>query len=457
MKIKAMYLAALVVILAGCKSNQSEQDNIDKLLDQQAQIQERQESAVSDLAKLKDSLASEKTDLLEEKESKEGEIRRLETDRALLVKEFNKADSADLSTQKAALESQIKTYRDSIDLLKSEMELLNASLDSLNKNLSVYSVQETRTMERLESGVEEIDRRMKNRESRKNQEIKRVGLLERRIEVAEKKIEAYRMEKQLYVDERDELLRANADEDKLAPFEARIAAMDSTIRAEEKARKALADEKDQAQQFIAETDRVMEELNRQIREEYDRQEIIESFIASEKERLQQELQDVRQARQALLEEQASIATQMEELDVRVTGLDQDMDLISNREMGEILDRQASIEYTEAELAREEVSMLDEYMGTEYMPYTPLSDSLGEEMKSLLRMGDELDSLNALIQAEKAQIAGTREQLSEQRARVAEQRAKIGKAAGITVLVIILAGAGLLALFYALGRRARKRK
>lgn len=444
------------MVLAGCQSRTNEQDNIDKLLDQQAQIKEKQESALNDLEKLKDSLASEKSTLLEEKESKDMEIKRLENDQALLLEEFNQADSANLSTMKTKLETQIQNYRDSITLLKKDMEDLNESLDSLNKNLAIYQVQESRTMERLESGVKEIDERMKNREARKNQEMKRMGLLERRIGVSDKKIEAYRMERQLYVDERDELLRTNAAEDNLAPFNARIAVMDSTIRAEEQSRQSLVDEKEQAEQFIAETDRIMKELNTQILEEYDRQEIIESFIASEKERLQGELENLRQTRQRLLEEQATIATEMEKLDLQVADLDRDMNLISNREMSEILDQQASIEFTEAALAREEVKMLDE-MGDAYVSYSVLSDTLGEEMKSLLKMGDELDSLHALIQAEKAQIAGTREELSEQRARVAEQRARIGRAAGITVLIIVLAGAGLLTLFYFLGKRARSRK
>jgi chromosome segregation ATPase len=284
-----------------------------------------------------------------------------------------------------------------------------------------------------------------------------VELLEKRIVVAEKKLEAFEMERQLYLDERDELLRSNAAEEKLVPFETRISQMDSIIDAEQNIISSLESEQRQAQQFIAETDRVMEELNQQIHEQYNRQEIIESFIISEKDRLQRELELISETRRKLVDQQAAIATELEQINKQMASMDRDIILIKNREMSEILDRQASMEQSEADLANEELSMMEEFMGRIIPTGPETSDSLGEEMKSLLKLGDEIDSLNAMIQAEKTGIAVTQKQLAEQRARVSEQRARFGKAAGLTVLLLILAGAGVLTLFYFMGRKARANK
>ncbi|MDF1575843.1 MAG: hypothetical protein P1P86_11705 [Bacteroidales bacterium] len=457
MKIKAFVLLILIILLTACQSGKNEQENIDKLLERQTQIKERQEAAVENLEELKESLEREQFSLLEERSNKDQEIKRLESDQARLVEEVNKEETEDVTVRKKELESMIKQYDDSVASLKNEMEKLNESLDSITQNMAVYQVQENRTTERLESGVAEIDRRMKNRESRKHQELKKVNLLNKRIDVSGKKMEAYQMERQLYVDERDDLLRSNAGDEELVPFRDRISRMDSIIAAEKKSLGSLKEEKKQAEQFIAETDRVMEDLNQNIHEEYNRQEIIESFIASEKDRLQEELENIRQSRKRMMEEQASFATELDNIDQRMADLDRDMKLIRNREMSDILDRQASMEQTEADLAREEISMLEEFVGQLYPPLLETTDSLSEEMKSLVQLGDEIDSLNALIESEKAEIAGTRERLAEQRARIAEQRARYGRVAGVTVLIIILAGAGMLSLFYFLGKRAKKNK
>jgi len=457
MKIKVLCMIILILSLAACQSKKSEQENIDRLLERQAQIQERQEAAVEDLEALKDSLAREQVSLLEQRSSKDREIKRLETDQSLLVEELNKEETEEVTGRKQELESRIMLYSDSMAALKQEIEELNESLDSISKNIAVYEVQENRAVERLESGVAEIDERMKKRESRKQQELKRVSLLAKRIAVADKKIDAYQMERQMYVDERDELLRTNAPEEKLAPFQEKISEMDSIIAVEEKSRSQVIADKRAAEQFIAETDRVMEELNQQIHNEYNQQAIIENFIASEKTRLASELEDMRQTRSRLMEEQTAITTELENIDQQMASLDRDMNLISNREMSEILNRQATMEQAEAELAREEATLLEEFIAAIDSPSSETTDSLGVEMKSLLKLGDELDSLNALIQSEKAELAATREHLSEQRARAAEQRARYGKAAGLTVLFIFLGGLALVTFFYFLGRRARTRK
>jgi hypothetical protein len=71
------------------------------------------------------------------------------------------------------------------------------------------------------------------------------------------------------------------------------------------------------------------------------------------------------------------------------------------------------------------------------------------------MGEQLDSMQHMIQEEKTEIAKTRKALSEQRAEVASRRAKLGKTAGSAAILLLLGGTGVLALFYYLGRRSKK--
>jgi hypothetical protein len=71
------------------------------------------------------------------------------------------------------------------------------------------------------------------------------------------------------------------------------------------------------------------------------------------------------------------------------------------------------------------------------------------------MGDQLDSMQQMIQEEKTEIAKTRKELAEQRAEAASRRAKLSKTVGSIVILLLLGGFGVLYLFYYLGRRSKK--
>jgi DNA repair exonuclease SbcCD ATPase subunit len=315
-------------------------------------------------------------------------------------------------------------------------------------------LQETRVESRLESGIEEIDQRMTQRENRKQMEIKRIGLLQKRVQVSDKKLEAYRLEKQMYVDERDQMLRDQASEEELQPYEEKISDMDSVIAGEMGNKKSIEQEITQSQQYIAETDDIIEDLQNQIKDEYSKQEVIDSFIAAEKKRLNKELEQIKNNRNTLLAQQESISGELARTGVQIDRLNKDVELIRNKKMSDILESQAEMEKAEASLAEEE---MDLFLAAPGMPLVPLmaADTSNEELQTVLDLGVQLDSLNELIQQEKAEIAKTRQELSEKRAEVAEKRARFGRTVGITAIVLIVAGIALLGLFYYLGRRSRK--
>ena len=394
----------LLVILSGCNTGSKEEDNIQKLLDNQAQMEQAQEAS-------------------------------------------------DVTEKRSELEQQVAGYADSIAMLKQQIYTLNNQIDSVERNISIHQIQEQQTKQYLASGISEIDQQMQQREEQKQQTLKRLELLRRRLSVNDKKMEAYQLERQMYSDELDEMLRKNVSEGELAPYRNRMAEMDSVINDQQKERETLEQEITQAQTQVAETEDFLTRMDSEIKAEYDRKAIIEDFIANEKTRLEGELKEIQATRQSMLDEQAAIARSLALTEQQIALLDRDLELIKNRKMSDLLERQASIEKSEASLAQEEVGMYQE-ASKQAVRNIP-SDSAQEELISLLDMGHQLDSLNQLIQEEKAEIARTRQALAERRAEAAERRASFGKAVWITVVVLIVAGAALLALFYFLGRRSRR--
>ncbi|MEA1896814.1 MAG: hypothetical protein U9N53_04035 [Bacteroidota bacterium] len=470
MKKLAILGVGLLILLTACNTNRTDTDkeNIDKLLDSQAEMQKVQEESVNQLDRIKDSLTTEKESMIDEnkslidekrllidqRDSKDKKIQQMEKNQQILAEKLKEEETFAASSEKTALEERIDRYEDSITLLKYDLSLLDTQLDSIEESMNLYVMQESRTEKSLESGIAEIDQRMTSREVRKQQEIKRVALLGKRIVVSGKKIETYALEQQLYLDERDDMRRSNASEEELAPYEKRIAEMDDMIQTEKENKKTMEEDVEQAEVYISETDALMDQMNAQIQEEYDKKEVIEAFIASEKERLQRELGQIQMTRKELLAEQATISKNLANTEEQIARIDRNVELIKNKEMSEILEKQAAIEHSEAELAEEEISLIEEGSGLKTEAKVT-KDSAGEGLLTLLILGNELDSLNNLIQAEKSEIAKTRKDLSEKRAEAASQRARLGRTIGGVFIFLIIGGVALLALFYYLGKRSRK--
>ena len=447
---------ALLLIMSACKSGRTNDENVQKLLDRQAEMQELQEESVDQLQGLKDSLSQEKKSLLDQRDSSDRHIRRMEENQRLLVDRLKDKAASDVASDRDELEKRINEYEDSIRILKGELELLNSRLDSLEENISFYEVQEGQTGQYVQSGIAEIDQRMTSRENRKQQEIKRLDLLKRRAQVADKKIEAYNLEKQMYADQRDDLLRSSASDEDLAPYQKKISELDSTILAEENNKSTIEKDIQQAGAYISQTDTLMSNLQAQVKQEYNKKSIIESFINSELERLGSELEQIEQNRKELLARQASATESLKKAQQEVGQLEKNAELIRNRKMSDILEMQARIEGSEADLADEEINQLKEGNVQEGRDVSLISDTADEGLVSLLSLGEELDSLNELIRQEKTSIAETRKELARKRAEVAQKRASFARTTGTLVIVLIIGGIALLSLFYYLGRRSRNK-
>lgn len=446
------------MLLFACNQNNTQEDNLQQLLERQAEIETVKEESVNELDRLKDSLVQEKRALLSQRESQDLQIRQMERDQQMLVEQLKDRESSELSAREDELLGRVQVYKDSIALLKQEVVQLNSHLDSIERSLVYYDVQEQRSVERLASGIEEIDRRMEQREARKMQEKKNLNLLQKRVSVALKKAEAFELERQMYQDELDALMRENASDKKKLPFQEKVLELDSTIAVQNKQISRLEKEIAQAVSYISETDALMKSLKEQVREEHDEKEIIESFILSEKARLNKELAQLQETRSTLLEEQETIHENLAETSQQMEQLNRDAELIRNKEMSDILRMQAENEASEVLLADEEISFLEavpDPLASLLTEAFESGDSSNEELASLIKMGDQLDSMQHMIQQEKTEIAKTRKALSEQRAEAASRRARLSKTAGSAAIIILIGGVGVLSLFYFLGRRSKK--
>jgi len=443
------------ILLLGCNTRSSEEENIQKLLDSQTEMQLAQEESLAQLEQIKDSLVREKSNLLQHMDSTDQLITSMEQNQQILIEKLKKDELQIVSSEKSQLEKDIAAYNDTIAALNQEVMGIKTHLDSVERNLYVYDIQENRSEKRLESGITEIDQSMARREQQKQKDLKRIGLLNKRMTVAEKKIDAYKLERQMYVEERDELLRQNAPEDKLASYHNRIAEMDSTIQTETKSKQAIEQEINQAKRSITETDARLLELREQLNAEFNTKEIIDIFLESERSRLERELEQSKSTRQALLKEQETFSEALTKTEDQISTLEKKMELINNRQMSDLLESQAEIEQEDASLADAEISLLKEGSQTEAQDQYMSSDSVNRALFALQEMEDELDSLNKLILMEKAEIAETRKELSEKKAAAALQRAKLGRIAGITLAIIILGGISVLSLFYFIGKKYSK--
>lgn len=446
------------IVLTSCNQAGKQDDNIQQMLDRQAKIEDQKEESVNELYDLRESLVMEKEALISQRDSQQNRIDRMEKDQQMLVDQLKEEEMEELSSRETELLARIESHKDSIALLKNEISQLNTDLDSIETSLRYYEIQEERTGVRLESGIEEIDRRMAQRETRKERELKNVELLRKRVNVAQKKQDAFNLERQMYMDELDELLRKNANQESKAPYETKVNELDSIIEAEQSNINRLKDEIAQVEAFIKETDAVMAELQDQVRLEYDKKEIIKSFIVSEKQRLESELEQLQQTRSNLMAEQTNINENLTATQAQIESINRNAELIRNREMSEILRQQAENEQSEARLAEDEINLLEaspDHYKSVFPEVYVAGDSSNQELASLLKMGDQLDSMQQMIQEEKTEIAKTRKELSEQRAEAASRRAKLGKVAGSAAIILLLGGAGVLYLFYYLGRRSKK--
>lgn len=205
----------LLIIFSGCKPETTSDQEINKLRDRQVQIQEPPDESLDKLKQIRDSLEDERNSLIGQRERKDQQIKSLEQGQQFLADQLKQEEKVTLSSEKSRLEQSIARYKDSIEELKSELAILDTAIDSIETSMGLYQTQKRQANKLLESGISEVDQQIYKLGKQKQQEIKKANLLNKRILITEKKIEAYALERQMYVDKRDELLGIQATEAQL--------------------------------------------------------------------------------------------------------------------------------------------------------------------------------------------------------------------------------------------------
>ncbi len=452
MKYLFQSLFIMLIVLTGCKSGGSQEQEVQKLLDRQAALKDRQEESVDRILQIQDSLKLAKKSLLEERDHKDSEVERMMQNQKVLVDQLNSKEQTRVASEIEKMQEQITAYEDSIMNLKAVLANIGTNIDSLEQSMEFYGIQEGNVEEAIQTGISEIDQRIHKLEKSKADYEERAEIMRKRISIFNKKIEAYEMERSLYVNEKDKLLRSNASDETLAPYVERISHLESVLKEQRSNKKLIEAELSQLNGWISDTEEMITGLKSRIQNQYDRKEIMESYIQSEKERLEKELASLQSSRENLISEQELIANERSRVEQESASLDKKMELIRNRKMRDILEAQAEIQQSDASLTQEQIrSMESESMPDMEKP----AMSENEELRDLIFLGKELDSLKASIDEEKQEILQTRMELAERNAEVARKRATLGRAAGTMILIIVIGGLAISTLFYFLGKRIRK--
>jgi hypothetical protein len=85
------------LILNSCNRSGKQDENIQQLLDRQAEIEDRKEESVNQLYQLRDSLALGKEALISQRDSKQDRIDRMENDQQMLVDMLKEGEVEELS------------------------------------------------------------------------------------------------------------------------------------------------------------------------------------------------------------------------------------------------------------------------------------------------------------------------------------------------------------------------
>lgn len=164
----------------------------------------------------------------------------------------------------------------------------------------------------------------------------------------------------------------------------------------------------------------MGDLQSKIKLEYVRNQIIEGFVASEKQRISKDMSRLKRSREGLIAEQEMISNELAATEEKIASLNKKLELIKSKGMNDILGQQKDIEQSEASLAEEEIRLLKESADVDAQMADVNSTPSSEELQSIGHLSNQLDALKVLIQKEKTEFVQARLKLSEKKAQVVKK-------------------------------------
>jgi len=222
--------------------------------------------------------------------------------------------------QRKSLKKQIASLEDSIRESETRLDLLSEAFDSLSLEEKFASRVEQQAGRDLRSGVSALDRTLDSLARDKRIAQQEVTLAQKRIAILRKKIEAYGEERELYVTQKNELMRRNASEVDLREIDLRIKEIDNIVGLEEGKLSIAKITIRKAQERIGAIDDAVEGLHVRIAREYDRKAVLEEFMGDETENLATERARLGADREHLQAQVRELTRKRRELETSLSNL-----------------------------------------------------------------------------------------------------------------------------------------
>jgi len=463
-------LLMVAMFLSGCATDEG-----DRAAQELARAQKRA-----------DSLRASEERLAREKKEIEDQLRQLEEERNalaqrvdLLGKELKEGQTkAALSESEARQESLLAvkaSLQASQESLQLKMEAASDSIESVQDLLSEAAEQarglakETEYVSELEeeaeaklrTGVSQIDLTLDELAKEKRQAQGRIALNERRISIAEKKIEAFLEERGLYQEEKSRLMRENAPETDMRKVDLRVQGIDNEIAASEAAMTEANLAIESARNHIRSIDATVGTLQRKIERQYDKKDVLAEFVLDETERLKAEKERVTANRARLLAAEKTLAAERQELERRIAEVGEEIQLLEGRGIAELEGRKALLEQEEAQVVAEEAAMLEATRKQQEEAARTRKERVDEGDTSaegrLAELSKQVAEEKAEVAKDEADLAKQREEVSKEEAAVAQRRAE--EAGGwawlpwVLILLVLAVAAGL----YVVGKKVRSKR
>jgi chromosome segregation ATPase len=455
---------AAVIILPGCTTEEGE----------------RAARKLAEAQQVEDSVTTSRAILEDENQELSDRLRRLEAERESLSRELDQlgrlqrdegvlesraaedslaAAKVFLQSKRESLEAQLVSVQDSLEKTEVRLAQTGSELDSLSLREKFVSGMEGQATAELRSGVEEIDQTLDELARERRSAEQEVLLANKRIAIVEMKIQAFKEERELYIAEKNELMRARASEAELRGVDLKIDEIDNSIGLEESKLSIATLTIRNAEGRIASIDQTVEKLQGKISRQYDRKAILEDFILDEAGRLEEERARLEADRKRLWAQERDLARERQELGRRLSDLSDEIRILEGGPIEEVESRMADLEEEEADVSAEE-SVLHADRSRERDEAVQKRDTQTTETDTtaagrLAQLSKEVAQEKAEVARDEATVAREREEISKKKA--AERRGgSVGGLGLFIAIVFVLVIVGLFGLFF-VGKASRLEK
>lgn len=456
--IRSLYFVLPVLILlslSSCGDRKNDREDTEDLMARTEKLQQDQQKMEQILAKAeiaKDSLLEQQESLMQRKKGLEGNIRKFDSLQSAFTEIQREEREKELSLERADLQESLAEIDDSFKNLSSSIASLNAQLDTLNVAEKQLSDTRERVDSRLITGISEIDSRMDELEKEALTRNRQMDIEERKLTLASNKIEILEEEKIIYQREMNSLLDKGAEDEKIAEFEKNIREVNNSIQDEQSKVEEAQDNLVELTSWMSDYHSMQNRLREAIEQEYSRTEILAEFARSEIDRLSNQKSEMKEELSNLQSIQQDLKVKKSEIDSSLTNLNEEMDVVKSQELSELLMKKSEMGTEEVELLEEESALLSASgNGNDNTPFTGIPDATSDLISEL---DQDIRAQRSEIESMKEQISQTKMEIAQKQSQIDEKRANNAKVARISLITIVLVGAGVLLLFYFLGRSRR---